>query len=217
MDRSTLLWGLILAPLFYYVALIGGSLLWPGYSHITQYASELGSSAAPNPMFFNGNVILCGLSALIGGFGLTHALSDLGGTRRWAIAAGASISLWGVAIVIAGLYPMPDDRHGAFGLAIVGQFTPLFAWLALRKVDELDGLKTFLAIIFVASLALFAIMMGVGGLVTRANVGIWQRFNSAVGIPYLAVVGWMLLRQVRHLAMAQSQAREHLESLLKSH
>lgn len=197
MDRSTLLWGLILAPLFYYVALIGGSLLWPGYSHVTQYASELGSSASPNPMFFNGNVILCGLSALIGGFGLSHVLTDLSGGRRWAVAAGVSISLWGLAIVIAGLYPMPDDRHGAYGLAIVGQFTPLFAWLALRRVEGLTGLKTFLAIIFVASFALFAIMMGVGGLVTRANVGIWQRINTAIGIPYLAVLGWMLLQSAR--------------------
>jgi hypothetical membrane protein len=202
MNRSTLLWGLVLAPVFYYVALIGGSLLWPGYSHVTQYASELGSSASPNPMFFNGNIILCGLSALIGGFGLAHVLTRLSGSRGWAIAAGVTISLWGLAIVIAGLYPMPDDRHGAYGLAIVGQFTPLFAWLALRKVEGLGGLKMFLAIIFVASFALFAIMMGVGGLVTRANVGIWQRINTAIGIPYLAVLGWVLLQQVKRRALA---------------
>ena len=202
MDRSTLLWGLILAPVFYYVALIGGSLLWPGYSHVTQYASELGSSASPNPMFFNGNIILCGLAALTGGFGLTHVLTQLSGSRGWAIAAGVSISLWGVAIIVAGLYPMPDDRHGAYGLAIIGQFTPLFAWLALRKAEVLNGLKTFLLIIFVASFALFAIMMGVGGLVTRANVGIWQRVNTAIGIPYLAVLGWILLQHARRRASA---------------
>jgi hypothetical membrane protein len=202
MDRSTLLWGLILAPVFYYVALIGGSLLWPGYSHVTQYASELGSSASPHPMFFNGNVILCGLAALIGGFGLAHVLTQLSGSRNWAIAAGVSISLWGIAIMIAGLYPMPDDRHGAYGLAIIGQFTPLFAWLALRKVEGLGGLKTFLMIIFVASFALFAIMMGIGGMVTRANVGIWQRVNTAIGIPYLAVLGWVLMQQVKRRAFA---------------
>ncbi|MCL6699339.1 DUF998 domain-containing protein [Sphingomonas sp. NSE70-1] len=201
MDRSTLLWGLILAPLFYYVALIGGSLLWPGYSHVTQYASELGSSASPNPMFFNGNVILCGLSALIGGFGLTHVLTRLTSNRAWSVAAGVSISLWGLAIVVAGLYPMPDDRHGAYGLAIAGQFTSLFAWIALRRVEGLSGLKMFLIAIFVASFALFAIMMGVGGLVTRANVGIWQRINTAIGIPYLAILGWVLLQQARRRAL----------------
>ena len=142
MNRTTLLWGLVLVPVFYYIGLIGGSLLWPGYSHVTQYASELGSAASPNPMFFNVNVILCGLSALIGGIGLAHVLTRLSGKRGWAIAAGVSISLWGIAIIVAGLYPMPDDRHGAYGLAIVGQFTPLFAWLALRRVEGLGATLT---------------------------------------------------------------------------
>ena len=202
MNRTTLLWGLILVPVFYYIGLIGGSLLWPGYSHVTQYASELGSAASPNPMFFNVNVILCGLSALLGGIGLAHVLTRLSGKRGWATAAGVSISLWGIAIIVAGLYPMPDDRHGAYGLAIVGQFTPLFAWLALRRIEGLGGLKAFLAFIFVASFILFAIMMGVGGLVTKANVGIWQRVNTALGIPYLAVLSWVLLQQARRRSLA---------------
>jgi glucans biosynthesis protein C len=197
MNRSTLLWGLILAPFFYYVGLFGCAMLWPGYSHMTQYASELGSAASPCPTLFNGNVVLCGLAALIGGFGLSHALTQLSGSRGWATAAGASISLWGIAVIIAGLYPMPDERHGAYGLAIIGQFTPLLAWLALRRVEGFTGLKIFLALIFVASFTLFAIMMGVGGLVTRANVGIWQRVNSGLGIPYLAVLGWVLLQRMR--------------------
>jgi hypothetical protein len=153
-------------------------------------------------MFFNGNVILCGLSAIIGGFGLTHVLTPMSRSRGWAVAAGVSISLWGLAVMIAGLYPMPDIRHGAYGLAIVGQFTPLFVWLALRRVEGFGGLKVFLAVIFVASFVLFAIMMGVGGLVTRANVGIWQRINSGLGIPYLAVLGWVLLQHGKRRVLA---------------
>ena len=45
-------------------------------------------------------------------------------------------------------------------------------------------------------------MMGVGGLVTRANVGIWQRVNTAIGIPYLAVLGWVLLQRAKQRAFA---------------
>ena len=201
MNRSTLLWGLILAPAFYYIGLFGCAMLWPGYSHVTQYASELGSAASPCPTLFNGNIILCGLAALIGGIGLSHVLRELSGQKGWAIAAGASISLWGIAIIIGGLYPLPDDRHGAYGLAIVGQFTPLFALIALRNVESVGALKSFLALIFVASLALFAIMMGIGELVTRANVGIWQRTYGALSIPYLAVLGWALLRRLRRASV----------------
>lgn len=202
MDRSTLLWGLILTPVFYYTGLLGCGMLWADYSHISQYASELGSAASPCPTLFNGNIILCGVASLVGGIGLSHALAQLSGKRGLSIAAGVSISLWGIAMVIAGLYPMPDERHGAYGLAMVGQLTPLLAWLALRKVDGLGGLKLLLLFIFVASLALFAIMMGVGELVTRANVGIWQRTYTGLSIPYLAILGWVLLRHARRPAEA---------------
>lgn len=202
MDRSKLLWGLILAPFFYYIGLFGCAALWPSYSHVTQYASELGSDASPCPTFFNGNVILCGMAALAGGFGLSQALAELSGRRGWATAAGASISLWGVAIVVGGLYPMPDVRHGAFGLAIAGQFTPLFTLIALNKVEGMAPLKSFLAFIFLASLALFAVMMGVGELVTRANVGLWQRTYGVLSIPYLAILGWALLRHRKQVRPA---------------
>ena len=197
MDRMKLLWGLILVPVFYYVGLIGGSLLWPGYSHASQYASELGSSAAPYPLFFNANAVLCGLSALVGGVGLSHALSRLSGKRSWALAAGISLSLWGIAVIVAGLFPMPHELHGAYGLGMVGQLTPLLALLALRRVEGLTGLKVFLGVIFVASLAMFLVMMGVAGPLRRANIGIWQRVNSALGIPYLAVLGWVLLQRIK--------------------
>lgn len=195
--KQKLLWGLILVPVFYYVGLVGGALLWPGYSHASQYASELGSAAAPYPAFFNTNAILCGLSALVGGVGLSHGLNRLSGKRGWSIAAGISISLWGVSVILAGLYPMPHELHGAYGLGIAGQFTSLFALLALRNVEGLAGLKVFLGIIFVASLTMFLIMMGVAGPLRRANIGIWQRINSGLGIPYLAVLGWVLLRQLK--------------------
>jgi hypothetical protein len=156
----------------------------------------------PCPTFFNGNVILCGLAALAGGFGLSHALAELSGRRGWSVVAGASISLWGLAIVIGGLYPMPDERHGAFGLAIVGQFTPLFTLIALNRVEGVAPLKSFLAFIFLASLALFAVMMGAGELVTRANVGVWQRTYGVLSIPYLAILGWVLLRRTEQIRTA---------------
>jgi hypothetical membrane protein len=199
--RENLLWGVILAPVFYYVGLIGGGLLWPGYSHVSQYASELGSAAAPYPMFFNVFAILCGLAAFVGGFGLADGLARLSGRRGWTNAAGITLSLWGVAVIIAGLYPMPNELHGAYGLGMAGQFTPLFALLALRGVEGLGWLRVFLALIFVASLAMFLYMMGVAGPLPRATIGIYQRINSALGIPYLAILGWVVLRHLRGAAL----------------
>lgn len=196
-SHRILLWGIVLSPIFYYLGLIGGALLYPDYSHVTQYASELGSPNAPYPAFFNLNAIACGLSAIIGAVGLGPILSSLSGKRGWAYAAAVALGLWGIAVVMAGLFPMPNELHGAYGLGMAGQLTPLFAWLALRRVEGVEGLKIFLLAIFVVSLAFFAIMMGVGGLVTRANVGLWQRGNSFFGIAWLLVFGLALLHRTR--------------------
>jgi hypothetical membrane protein len=189
------LWGLILAPIFYYTGLIGGALLWPGYSHVSQYASELGSAASPHPMFFNTNAILCGLAAIIGAVGLNHALATLSGKRGWAMAAAISVALWGASVIMAGLFPMPHELHGAYGLGIAGQLTPLLTLLTLRNVEGTFGLKLFLGFIFVASLAMFLVMMGIAGPLKIATIGLYQRVNSFLGIPYLAVLGWALLRR----------------------
>ena len=194
------LWGLILAPVFYYIGLIGGALLWAGYSHVSQYASELGSAKSPYPMFFNVNVILCGLAAIAGAIGLDHALSTLSGKRGWAMAAAISIALWGVSVVMAGIFPMPNELHGAYGLGIAGQFTSLFALLALRNVEGTGGLRLFLGFIFVASLAMFLVMMGVAGPLKIATIGLYQRINSLLGIPYLAILGWALLKRTEREA-----------------
>lgn len=201
--KRRLLWGLILVPVFYYVALIGGSLTYPGYSHVTQYASELGAADAPNPDLFNYNIIAAGLAALAGSAGLAWALEALSGRRLWAILAALSLALWGVAMVMGGWFPMPDDRHGAYGLGLAGQLVSLFALLALLPVRDAAAIKFFLAFIFLASGTLIAIMMGVGELVTLANVGIWQRVNSALGIIWLAVLGlWLLGRTRGHAGAA---------------
>ncbi len=93
---------------------------------------------------------------------------------------------------------MPDERHGAFGLGLVAPLIPLFASLALRPAERSRGIRAFLVIIFGASLVMLAIMFGAGGLVTRSNVGLFQRLNTAASIPWFAVLGVWLLARVRH-------------------
>lgn len=187
--------GLILAPLFYYVGLIGGAAAYPGYDHATRYASELGAADAPYPWLFNYSIIACGGASILGAMGLAPALRRLSGGWGWASAAAVALALWGVAMIMGGLFPMPDERHGAFGLGLVAPLVPLFALLALWRAPSSAAIKLFLAFIFIGSLAALAIMMGVGGLVRLDNVGIWQRINSGVSIPWLAVLGlWLFLR-----------------------
>ena len=80
---------------------------------------------------------------------------------------------------------------------------PLFTLLALRPVSDTRGMKLFLGFVFLGSVVLLAIMFGVGQLVTRVNVGIWQRLNTAMPIPWFTVLGYWLLK--RHAGSASAR------------
>jgi hypothetical protein len=193
--RKLQLGALVAVPLLYYFALIAGAATYPGYSHVTRYASELGAAGAPYPWLFNYSVVAMGAAAICGAAGLGGALRDLSGRGLWSALAGIALALWGVAMVMGGAFPIPDPRHGGYGLGLAAPFVPLFTFLALRPVPGAGAMRLFLAVILVGSAVLMSIMMGIGGFVTHANVGIWQRANSGLGIPWLAVAGlWLLAR-----------------------
>ena len=190
-------WAIIAVPILYYLALIGGALTYPGYSHVTRYASELGAADAPYPGLFNYSIIAAGFAGMLGGYGLFAGLVRIGGLPRWAAMAGLSLALWGAAMVVGGSFPMPDDRHGAYGLGLAGQLTPLLTLLAIRRLPDAGGFRLLLAAVFLVSTGLLAVMMGVGELVTTRNVGLWQRAYSGASIAWLALLGLWLQHRLR--------------------
>lgn len=193
--RKPLALMLIAITAFYYFGLFAGAATYPGYSHMTNYASELGAATAPYPWLFNGSILLTGAAAILAAAMLPGAFRSIGAASGWSIAAAIALGLWGISMVVGGLFPMPDERHGAFGLGLVAPLVPLFALLALHPVRGSRGMRLFLAIVFAASIGMLAIMFGVGEFVTRANVGLYQRINSGVSIVWFAVLGlWLFLR-----------------------
>lgn len=187
-------WLLIAIPVLYYFALLVGAATYPGYSHVRNYASELGAAEAPYPAIFNVSIMLAGIAAVGAAALLPRGLAQLGGARTWSVLAAVALGLWGVAMVMGGLFPMPNDLHGGFGLGLAGPLIPLFLMLALATIPDTRGMRWFLGLVFLASLVMLAIMFGVGELVTRANVGLWQRANTIASIPWLAVFGLWLSR-----------------------
>jgi len=163
---------------------------------VTRYASELGAAEAPHPWIFNSGIVAAGVAALIAGPGFFLALRRLGSDRLPAVLSGLAISLWGVAMVLGGSFPMPDPRHGAFGLGLGLQVAPLFLLRGLRRAPDSGRLRIFLVAVFLVMTALFAVMMGVGGLVTRANVGLWQRGNALASIPWIGIAAYALRRRL---------------------
>jgi hypothetical membrane protein len=188
--------GLILAPILYYFGMFAGAATYPGYDHITRYASELGAADAPYPQIFNYSIIAMGIASILGAVGLTLTLRELSGGWVWPLLAGITFAIWGTSMVMGGVYPMPDERHGAYGMGLVQPLVPLFTLLSLMSVANAPGIKAFVAFIFVGSIALLAIMMGVGGLVRVEYVGAWQRTFTAFAVPWTLVLGlWLLVRK----------------------
>jgi hypothetical membrane protein len=183
-------------PLLYGVALVGTSLFWPGYSHVRQYASELGSAASPRPALFNRTIVVAGLLAMLAAGGFFLALRRIGHRALAAFLAGFAVFAWGAAFVMGGLFPMPDPRHGAFGLGLALHLAPVFMLRSLAGTPA-PRLKAFLACVFVVSGALILVMFDVGGLhlVRRANVGLWQRAYALSSIAWIGVVAaWLMTR-----------------------
>lgn len=192
----TLLGFAVAVPFLYFGTVILASLTWPGYSHATQYASELGSAEAPHPGYFNAGVFLAGLASVAAGWGLSRAVAVLGGARPLGILGGLSVGLFGVSLLLGACFPMPDPRHGGYGLGMAIQLAPFFLAGAFWKQPAYRGFSTFLAVAGVAMLVMFAVMMGVGSLVTRANVGIYQRVYALTTFPWIGVAGYLLRRSV---------------------
>ena len=65
-------------PAVYYFALIVGAATYPGYSHVTNYASELGAAGAPYPALFNVSIILAGAAAILAALTMSRGLHNAG-------------------------------------------------------------------------------------------------------------------------------------------
>jgi hypothetical membrane protein len=198
------LWAGIAAPVLYFGNLLFSALFYPGYSHLTQFASELGGPDAPHPAIFNAGAMATGVVTMLAGFGLLLALTRLMGNIGMAGLTGLAVTLFGVSSVLAGWFPMPDERHNAFYLGLAVYTGPLLAALALLRRKEWRTLVLFLLVNGVLMLAPLTVMVGVGGLVTPANVGLWQRFQALTAFPWLGVTSYFLLR-----ALVASTAGQH--------
>jgi hypothetical membrane protein len=185
----------VLVPVLYYGVLVAGGLLWPGYNHMTQYASELGSAASPNPMIFNYGVIAAGGCAILASLGVLMGMKILGSNIVWAVLTALCLAAFGVSFVYGGLYPMPNPLHAGpvsymgFGLGVAAIPAALFMFLGLSGRSDMGGLKSLLILSFLAMIAVSLVMFNVGGfnLVKPTNVGLWQRGYGLAMIPWIGL------------------------------
>jgi len=193
---SLLVWLAVAVPILYFGVMLAAAATWPAYSHVTRYVSELGGPEAPNPRLFNFGIMIMGVVCAVSAAGVLGAVRRLGGRIVPGTIAALCIALFGVAMVMGGMFPMPDPRHGAFGLGFAMVFAPLLLGFAFAGRPGFGGLAAFLFASFALMLATMSVMMGVGQLVTRANVGLWQRANALAMFPWIGIAGFVLARRL---------------------
>lgn len=195
MRRESLLLGFAVAvPVLYFGVMLVAASTWPGYSHVTQYVSELGGPDAKHPAIFNVGIVVMGAVCTLSAWGIFGAARRVGGRSLMSALAATCIALFGVAMMMGGLFPMPNPLHGGFGLGFAMVLAPLF--LALALGGRGGALTVLLLGSFAFMIATMAVMMGVGHIVTRANVGLWQRLNALAMFPWLGVTGLALARRI---------------------
>lgn len=192
MIRISLLLAGVAGPLIYVAFTLGGQWLAPGYDPAVRMVSELGLSDMPAATLFNTGLMVSGALTVLAALGLALEAVPRGAPVSGAL-AGLAVAVFGASIVIGGLFPLPDERHLAWGAGFAVQIAPLLALIALRKAQGLAALKVFLAAAFVAVNALLAVLFGVGDLVDGTNVGLWQRAYGLAMFPWIAVTAAALL------------------------
>lgn len=191
----------------YFGVVLVASATWPGYSHVTQYVSELGSAEAPYPWLFNSVIVLAGVAAVAGAAGMLRFFRREGRPVAGSLAA-LALAAWGVGMMFGGWFPMPDPRHNGYGLIMGIVLLPPSLMVALRgRASRPEYL--FLAAWLVATLVLLAILFGVGALVTASNVGLWQRALAVAMIPGIGIACGMLAARMRPGRAADRRTDEH--------
>jgi len=184
----------IAIPIIYFLNLFVLGALYPGYSHMKHWVSSLGRIEAPHHEIFNAVVILMGLLSMLAGLGFFYSVKRLSGRTILATAIGISIALFGINALFGGFFPLPDPRHGAYGIGIAILFTPiLLAW----TFREFPGMRvfTFFQIAMCILIALiFFIQAGLGDLVNKMNIGIAQRLYALIGSTWFIITCYWLIK-----------------------
>ncbi len=174
-------------PIVYYASQLAAAPFYPGYSFSHQVASLLGTSRSQQPWIFNLGLMLTGIAAVLGAFGLYRTFRSR--ASRWLSSLIAlCVACTGFASLKAGLFPLPDHRHGTRGFPLFTIVTPLLMLIAIWDKERLRGLRAYLSfsvLLLVPVVSLFEGKLVILGL----GPGILQRLLALATYVPIGVVG----------------------------
>ncbi len=190
----------VAVPLCYYGSQLAAAPFFPDFSLLGTTASELGSQLSTRPWIFNTGAILTGIAALVAAFGFLRALRSLGTNLILACLVSISIAITGVSSLWAGIFPLPDPRHGGHPALLVAMLAlPFVLTVVLWTLGVSRPLKIYLVATIALLLILFPVLSGMTRFDTHAFRGLLQRiFALTVFLP-IGIGGCVLTRRMNAL------------------
>lgn len=177
----------VVAPVLYFGAQLVCGLMTDGYSFVQEAASDLGTSDRPYHRLFNLAALATGCSLFGGGIGLLLVSTRPTRHRVATVIVAVCCLSAGAAAVAAGLYPLPDERHGG-GPIGAGLFVAPFA-VAFALRDRVRW-RPYLGVDI-------AVFVAGGAILSRGDpaiAGLGQRLLAAAVFPALALMCGLALR-----------------------
>ena len=196
-DRLTLLalyFGMAVPVLYFGMQLVAAQF-YPGYSFLTQSASQLGSDLSPRPEILNGGAMATGLAIIISSIGFGRALPRAGSPRIVTWLTCLALLSAGAGGIWAGYFPLPDPRHNPKAIGIGVFLLPALFTIALWNASRGRGIRTYLLANVIAFALLIPVMAG-AVVDTRTFHGLLQRVAAAVVYVPIGVTAAFLRRRV---------------------
>jgi hypothetical membrane protein len=184
----------IAAWLVYLLNLLVLAALWPGYSHISNYVSDLGRTENPYNGVFNGAIILYGTLQLLTGLGFYYSVKRITRRKIISIVVGLSFALIGVGAYFAGIFPLPDELHSGYGIGLISFLIPLFLAFAFSRLKNARIFVIHQILFFVLFVLIFPITSGMGdGFINEMNKGLGQRLSVLFTIMWFtSTIYWLM-------------------------
>ena len=185
----------IAAWLVYLLNLLVLAALWPGYSHISNYVSDMGRTENPYNGVFNGAIILYGTLQLLTGLGFYYSVKRITRRKIISIVVGLSFALIGVGAYFAGIFPLPDELHSGYGIGLISFLIPLFLAFAFSRLKKARIFVIHQILFFVLFVLIFPVTSGMegNGLINEMNKGLGQRLSVLFTIMWFtSTIYWLM-------------------------
>jgi hypothetical protein len=166
--------------------------LQPGYSHVRQFASELGMANAAHPQLFAIWVLAQAVVLIAAGPLFYKRVAGVTGRRTLAATIGLFVACFGVNYIFVAAFPLPDLRHSGFGIAFL---TFLVPWLVAWAFWNVPGARSACYAQLLATPVLIALLFlqpDVVRFVDVMNLGLFQRIGAGAFYGWLVLTGFWL-------------------------